>query len=159
MLEYLSKKDSLWRQIAFNICKCKDTADELTNTMYLRMYDYKVPEDKLTEGYVGLTLYNLFISKCKEKKNVSIDTFYYLEDKTTDTTFSDEDLAMLEKANKLDWWKRELIIHSYDKSLREIEKEFNINYMFVYRHTKESIKTLVGEDYKPKDKKNGKKSA
>ena len=159
MLEHLSKKDSLWRQIAFNICKCRDTADELTNTMYLRMYDYKVPEEKLTEGYVGLTLYNLFLKKCKEKKNVSIESFYYLEDQTTDTTFSDEDLSILEKANELEWWKRQLIIQSYDKNPRQVGREFNINYNYVYRHTIKAKEFILGEDYKPKDKKNGKKSA
>jgi len=159
VLEYLSKKDSLWRQIAYNICKCKDTADELTNNMYLKLYDYNVPIEKLTEGYVGLTLYNLFIDKCKQKKNLSIDTFYYLEDQTTDTTFSDEDLEILAKANELKWWKKQLIIESYDKTLRQIEKEFNINYMYVYRHTIKARQYILGEDYKPKQKRNGKKSA
>jgi hypothetical protein len=123
------------------------------------MYDYNVPIEKLTEGYVGLTIYNLFLSKCKEKKNISIDTFYYLEDYTTDTTFSDEDLEILAKANELEWWKKQLIIHSYDKNPRQIEREFNINYMYVYRHTIQARKYILGEDYKPKDKKNGKKSA
>lgn len=157
MLDYLSKNDKLWRQIAYNICKCKCTADELTNTMYLRLYDYKVPKEKLTEGYVGLTIYNLFLSKCKEKKNISLDSLHYLEDKTTDTTFSDEDLEILKKANKLAWWKKQLIMHSYDKTPRQVEKEFNINYMFVYRHTIKAKQFILGEDYKPKRNRNGKK--
>jgi hypothetical protein len=159
MLEQLSKKDTLWRQIAFNICKCRDTADELTNTMYLKLYDYGTPVEKLTDGYVGLTLYNLFIDKCKQKKNASIDNFYYLEDKVTDTTFSDEDLEILSKANELSWWKRQLIIESYDKNPRQIEREFNINYNYVYRHTIKARQYILGEDYKPKKKNNGKESA
>ena len=155
MLDYLSKKDKKWREIAFNICKCKDLADELTNRMYLRIYDYKVPIEKLTEGYVGLTIYNLFIDHCKKTKDISIELFHYLPDTTTTQTYSDEDLNLLKKAQELKWWERQLLVESYDKSLRQIEKQFNINYQFVRRHTQDARKRILGDKYKPKS--NGKK--
>lgn len=153
MLEKLALKDNKWRQIAFNICKNKDLANEITNIMYLRIYDYKVDESKLTDGYIGLTLYNIFLDKCKEKKDVSIESFYYLPDETTNITYSDEDLNLLKKANDLKWWERQLLVESYDKSLRQIEKEFNINYQFVRRHTQQAREKILGS----KNKHNGKK--
>jgi len=155
MLELLSKKDKKWRQIAFNICKCKDLADELTNLMYLRIYNYNVDIEKLTENYVGWVIYNLFRDHCKKQPHISIDKFYDIVDEQVDTTFTDEDLDILAKAKELKWWEQQLLVHSYDKSLRQIEKEFNINYQFVRRHTNKAKKFILGENYK----KDGKKTA
>ena len=155
MLEHLAKKDQLWRQTDFNICKCKDLADELTNLMYLRIYNYNTPIDKLTENYVCWVIYNLFRDHCKKKPHISLDKFYDIADEEVTDTFSDEDLEILSKAKELKWWEQQLLVHSYDKSLRQIEKEFNINYQFVRRHTNKAKKFILGENYK----KDGKRTA
>jgi hypothetical protein len=163
MLEHLAKKDKLWRQTAFNICKCKDLADELTNLMYLRIYNYNVPIDKLTENYVGFVIYNLFRDHCKRIKDLSLDWVYdnggdawSTEDYSTlintitveePTGFDDDDSTILTKAGELKWWEQQLLSHSYDKSLRQIEKEFNINYKFVYNNTNRCRRIILGEDY------------
>ncbi len=158
MLEELAKKDKRWREVAINICKCKDLADEIVNQMYLRIYDLNPDKEKLSEWYIITTLRNLFLSHCKQVKHISIETLYYLPDEQTDSTFSDEELELLLIANnKLKWWEKQLLIESWDKSLRQIEKDFNINYQFVRRHTKEARNKVL--DYKPKQNKNGKRSA
>ena len=160
MLEELAKKDSKWREIALKICKSKDLADEIVNRMYLRLYDRNPDKDKLTDYYVVATIRNLFIDHCKERKHVSIESLYYLEDEQTDKTFNDEELSLIVKASKdLKWWQQQLLVESYDKSLRQIQKEFNINYQFVRRHTEKSRKIVLGKDYKPKKSKNGKRTA
>lgn len=156
MLEELAKKDKRWREIALNICKCKDLADEIVNQMYLRIYDKNPDKDKLTEWYIITTLRNLFIDYCKQKKHQSIETLYYLPDNQTDKTFCDEEIELLLIANdKLKWWEKQLLIESYDKSLRQIQKDFNINYQFVSRHTKKARNIVIEH----KLKKNGKRSA
>ncbi len=149
MLEHLSKKDKLWRQRALSICKCKDLADEIVNRTYLRIYNYNIPIEKLTDAYVYSAIYNTYILYCKEPKHISIDKFYDIKDQTESSEFSDEDLEILNKANELEWWQKQLLIESYDKSLRQIEKEFNINYVFVQRHTTKAQKQILGEDYRP----------
>lgn len=149
MLEHLAKKDELWRQTAFNICKCKDLADEIVNRMYIRIYDYNIPKEKLTDSYVTSSIYNTFILYCKEPKHITIDKFYDISDETTDRTFTDEEVdTLLKAAHDLKWWERQLLVHSYDKSLREIEKEFNINYKFVYDNTNRCRRLILGDDYK-----------
>jgi hypothetical protein len=142
--------------------------------MYLRIYNYNVEPEKLTENYVGWVIYNLFRDHCKKIKDLSFDYVYSTEriddnDKqgTLENTilvepplendFDDKDLRILNMANKLKWWEQQLLIHSYDKSLRQIEREFNINYQFVRRHTNKAKKKILGEDYK--EKKNGKRTA
>jgi len=153
MLEELAKKDKKWREIALKICKGKDLADEIVNRMYLRLYDRNPDKDKLTDYYVIATIRNLFIDHCKERKHVSIESLYYLPDEQTDKTFSDEELEIILIANdKLKWWEKQLLIESYDKSLRQIEKEFNINYQFVNRHNKKSITTVSQYKLKKNDK-------
>jgi hypothetical protein len=47
----LSKKDKLWRSIAFNICKDKSLADELTQQMYLKVYETSLKRDIETNDY------------------------------------------------------------------------------------------------------------
>jgi DNA-directed RNA polymerase specialized sigma24 family protein len=149
MLEKLSKKDKQWRQAAFNICKCKDLADEIVNRTYMRLYDYAVEEEKLTDSYVIACIYNTYILYCKEPKHISIENFYDISEETTDSTFTDEEINILFKTETdLKWWQRELLIHSYDKSLREIETKFNINYKFVYDESNRVRKIILGEDYK-----------
>lgn len=188
MLAFLSKKDSLWRSKALKICKCKDLADELTNLMYLRIYNYNTPIEKLTENYVGWVIYNLFRDHCKKKhdtrldyrftpdtRNLMIDGVEFdkyiseasilAHEEDTSYDFDDKDLEIINKANELKWWQKQLLVESYDKSFRQIEKEFNINYVFVQRHTTKAKKHILGEDYKPyqnkrlKNKNNGKRSA
>ena len=148
MLEKLSKKDKLWRQIAFNICKCKDLADELTSLMYLRIYNYDIPEEKQTESYIGFVIYNLFRDHCKKQPHISIDEFYDITDETPVDSFTDYDLSILEKANELRWWERQLLILSYDKSSHQIQREYHINYQYTLRHVDKAKKQVLGEDYK-----------
>ena len=150
MLEELSKKDKLWRNVAFKICRCKDTSNELVQSMYLKVYEKNLPIEKLTESYVICILFNLYKDHLKQRTNVNIDDlFIEIADEESEYYFNDEDIAILEKANDLKWWQKQLLVESYDKSLRQIEKEFNINYVFVQRHTTKAKKYILGEDYKP----------
>ncbi len=160
MLEELAKKDKRWREVALNICKCKDLADEIVNQMYLRIYDKNPDKEKLTEWYIITTLRNLFLDHCKQRKYISIETLYHLPDEQTDKTFSDEEISLIVKASKkLKWWQQQLLIESYDKSLRQVQQEFNINYQFVRRENKKSRRIVLDNDYKPKKSKNDKRIA
>ena len=148
MLEELSKKDKLWREIAFNICKNKDLADELTNLMYLRIYNYKIPEDKQTESYIGFVIYNLFRDHCKKQPHISIDDFYDITEEVLVHGFTDYDMSILEKANELKWWERQLLILSYDKSSHQIQREYHINYQYTLRHVDKAKRKVLGDNYK-----------
>ncbi len=139
MIEELAKKDAKWREIAFNICKCKMLADDLVQDMYLKLANKK----KINDYYVAVTLKNLFIDHVRKQKNISIDNFYYLEDKTSNFEPTDEQQLVLNEFDKLDWVQKELLLERIDKSLRQIEKEFNINYGYTYRQTTEAKKKIL----------------
>lgn len=134
MLEVLAKKDSLWRKIAFTICKDKYLADDLVQDMYLKLADNK---KQINDFYVIITIRNLFIDYCRESKR-----FTELSENNGITFdkegLTDDEQQIIDIANKLDFWKLELLDMSQEHSLRDLEERYNINYGFIYRTIKES---------------------
>jgi len=143
MIEQLCKKDKFWRIVAYRICKDKFKADDIVQDMYLRLYDCK---KEINDFYVIITMKNIFLGNIKkESLLVPIDRY----DFSNENTFEIDD-AESELMKSLLWWEKELLEISHDKSLREIQKEYNINYQFVNRIIQRARKKLWEE----KDKQN-----
>lgn len=134
MLEVLAKKDALWRKIAFTICKDKYLADDLVQDMYLKLADNK---KQINDFYVIITIRNLFIDHCRESKRF-IDLTESNGITFDNEGLNDEEQHIINIANKLDFWKLELLDMSQEHSLRDLEERYNINYGFIYRTIKES---------------------
>lgn len=129
MLEELSKKDNKWRAIAFNICKDKDLADELTQEMYLKLYECK---KQINDFYVIIVLRNLFLDVCRKKKiTFSIDEINV----STIETFELDDFQykILKATEKLRFEELELLDMSGEHSLRELQDRYKINYQTINR--------------------------
>ena len=143
MLDELSKKDKLWRQIAWYICRDRSLADDLVQEMYLRFH--RNPRETITDFYVTLILKSLFSNYIRDRKEeMSINNLYYLECKNRVFEPSDEEQAILDKFDKLDWRQQELIAESYDRSLRDIEKIYPlINYGYAHRQIKEAREIIL----------------
>ena len=130
MIEELSKKDALWRKVALNICKDKQLADDLVQDMYIKLYDCK---KQINDFYVVIVLRNLFLDTIKQKnkrKQVDIDSFYNLEANVSSFEMDDEETKIV---NEMYWLAKGYFELSYDMSLREMAKELNTNYMYIYR--------------------------
>ena len=130
MIEELSKKDALWRKVALNICKDKQLADDLVQDMYLKLYDCK---KQINDFYVVIVLRNLFLDTIKQKnkrKQVDIDSFYDMEASVSTFEMDDEETKIV---NEMYWLAKGYFELSYDMSLREMAKELNTNYMYIYR--------------------------
>ena len=132
MLNELAKKDTYWRQAAVNICKDKYLADDLVNDMYLKLANI---EKEINDFYVVIVIRNLFLDHIKQNKTVGLE--YYKE--PINETFEIDD-NQKELIDSLKWWEKELIEMSYDKSLRQIGKELNINYAFIFKVIKKARK-------------------
>ena len=145
MLEELAKKDSLWRTIAFNICKDRMLADDIVQEMYLRFN--RNPKEYATDGYVAFVISSVYLNYLKKLNDISLSEFYYLEchDKPFEPT--DKQQEILDKLEDIEWWKLELIDESYDRSYREIAKVLNVNYGFIYRSITNATKEILGDDY------------
>jgi RNA polymerase sigma factor (sigma-70 family) len=147
MLEELAKKDTYWRKIAFNICKDRYLADDLVNEMYLKLHDCK---KQINDFFVIIVIRNIFLDLKRKKGTLHLYDFYNLESDVNEFEVDDIDKIILDAYNELTFSERELILLANEMSLRDIEKEFNINYGFVYRKVKFAKEKI-------KDKTNGRK--
>jgi DNA-directed RNA polymerase specialized sigma24 family protein len=127
MLDELVKKDAYWRRIAFNICKNKYLADDIVQDMYVRLHNI---DKKINDWFVVITMRNIFIDHIREEKHTTELPLYCLEDENNEYDLCDRELDLIDS---LKWWEKELIEMSYDNSLRQIEKQLNIDHSFIYR--------------------------
>ena len=151
MLNELSKQNKKWQQIALKICKCKHLSKDVVQMMYLKLM--KVNKDKFmsyAEGqrnfFVTNAMWHIFLDIKKKKKDVRLEELHYIQDQTNIFEPNDEQQLVLDEFDKLDWVRKELLLERIDKSLRQIEREFNINYGYAYRETtkaKEQIRNNV----------------
>jgi len=132
ILEELSKKDKLWRSIAFNICKDKSLSDELTQQMYIKVYEVSLKRNIDTNDYyIAKILLNLFIDYIKENKKFVTNTeVISLISNDESFTMDDEQLNII---NDLSFIEKELILLNENLSYHEIQRKYNINYQFVRR--------------------------
>ena len=133
MLKHLAKKDKYWREMALKICKDKMLADDLVNDMYLKLYEVK---KQISDFYVIITIRNLYYDYLRDKKKtVSINNFY---DITQDDRSFELDDYQLELLDRLNWVEKGYLEMSFDLSLRQIQKELNTNYGYIYRTIKKA---------------------
>lgn len=126
MLEQLSKRDEHWRKIAFSICKNKQLADDLTNDMYIYFSDKNI---EVTDWYVYRKIKNLYLNHLRDKKEycfIESDISIFIElygNANNDVT---EQRKIINNAlNELDYYDRELLLHTSERSLRDNEKYLN----------------------------------
>ena len=140
MLEELCKKDTKWREIAFKICKDRMLADDIVQDMYLKLSNNT---KQINDFYVIILMRNLFLDHIKkEKLKISIESLYHLEHKDNTFEIDDEQKKLIEN---LYWVAKDYFIMSFDMSLRQMAKELNTNYGFIYRTMKKEKDKLWQE--------------
>jgi DNA-directed RNA polymerase specialized sigma24 family protein len=146
MLKELSKKDKLWREVAFRITNDKDSADELVQEMYIKMANSTLDITKLNDNYFKISLVNLFKdSKKGIYKTVSIDDHSKpIVTKEDNFSYSDRDYFMIKKLSADD---KKLLLLSYEKSVRHIAEDFKCSYVTIYRRLIKIRKRLLKDGY------------
>jgi len=147
VLEELCKHDEFFRSVAINISKDKALADDLVQEMYLLIHECN--NIKNPKYYAIQIIKNLFLKECKRTKAISIEDIN--QDFKDDVDYfspDDSEQEIIDKAKRLSYPKKDLLIESYDKSLRQIQSEFKIGYMSTNRELKKARKEILGEDYK-----------
>lgn len=147
MLEELSKRNKVWLEFSYNICKDYDLANDLVQEMYLYFHDKNIEVNK---SYVYRKIYHLFLDHCRKQSRLNIipiDSLFYLQD--TDNTFEPNDIEyeILQRYEELNWLEKELIQehHVNEKSLRQIQKEYPmIDHCYAFRVIKNAKNKLNG---------------
>ena len=125
LLEELSKKDFLWREVAFRITNNKDSADELVQKMYIRMVDYNIDIKKINDNFIKVVLYNLHKTKKKKvNRTISLEGFkkFHLVTKTESSGYNDREIEVLQQLDKLSDAEKKLIQLNYDLPINQIAK-------------------------------------
>lgn len=167
MLEKLSLKDSLWRAMAIRITNDKTEADELVQCMYLRILDYNVSQDKITDVFVSVVLSNLFKdSKRKSKYNDTfcysfnegskdssedisnlINYFHKLTNTQPQSEYNDNDIDILNSINLLPNKDKNLLELNYSYSIRKVAEIQGMTYITVYRELIRIRKCVLGDRF------------
>jgi len=128
MLEELAKKDKQWRRIAFNICKDKMLADDLTNDMYLKLY--KVDKE-INDFYVIVTIKNLFLQHIRNDKALlklnDVENYILSAD-----PFEPDDYQA-EILKEVHWLAKGYLELLHDNSLRQVSKQLKTDVNFIHR--------------------------
>lgn len=174
MLELLAKKHELWVKMVLGMGTSKDVAEDIVQSMYLRIDKYvkddkkiMYSDDEVNRFFIYVTLKNMFISYKKSKY-----LFYEIredEHQVDNLTSSDcnEDMenAFIRLIDKID--KEMKTWHRYDRvlsdqyfrteySLRDISKGTGISLSSIFntmRNNKKILKQKFSEDWE--DFKNG----
>lgn len=143
MLTTLAKKDKVWRKLAYNLTKNKQQADDLVQDMYLKLAN---ETKQLNDYYVYLTIKHLFYHSKRGINTISIEDIQHLQ--IDETTITEERIFIDKQLNKLPLFKREILLLTHEKSLRDCEKEVGISYgVFNYHKNKilPEFKNIVDE--------------
>jgi RNA polymerase sigma factor (sigma-70 family) len=126
MLEQLAKRDKDWRKMAYQICGCKTTADDLVQDMYLKFANY---DKELNDYYIFFALRSLFLDSIKKRKleivsseieNLSIKE----DDYCRETDFLKE--LILKEVDSLPYFERETLKVTQEISQRELSRQTDI---------------------------------
>lgn len=152
MLEELAKKNKKWLNMAFNLCGCEDYSKDLVQEMYVKVYDIhqKNPDTKIKDVYIWVVMYNTLKDKYKhEQKNQKVSLEFALNVAIKDkiVEFDDIETMYLNRAKEFRYLDRGLLLESYDKGLRVIQDEFDINYGFIHKTLSKTRKLILRDDY------------
>ena len=140
MLEKLSLKHDLWLKMAYGICKDKYLADDIVSEMYIKLSNYS---KELNDFYIYVTLKSCFINWIREDKK--IETTELIDN----IIINEEDVEIIYKVpDCLTWSEKQILILRYDKSLRDIEKQYKLSHMTVSRIEQKALNKVWAEKRK-----------
>lgn len=141
MIKFLPDNDKLWKKYALSICKDKDTANELVQEMYLKLFDKK----QLNKSYVYMTLLTLFYDLKNKKKDVYLNDLELFEISEETQCFESEEIlrAILQK---IPFEARECFIENQNSSYRELSIKYGLNYQYIRRLAEKAKQILKNNE-------------
>tara|TARA_R110001592_G_scaffold185078_1_gene429024 strand:- start:689 stop:1213 length:525 start_codon:yes stop_codon:yes gene_type:complete len=155
LINKLTKDDAKWRNVAYKICGDYDVAQDLVQEMYLKFSkDTYNDYTDVTDYLAALVIRNEYMRGMKknytsagDNKEVRLPEGFDIADEVSEFEVEDEHLGYIERFNELPMRQQELILESYDYSIREIADRFNINFMYVQRQIHKGLKYVLGNEY------------
>jgi RNA polymerase sigma factor (sigma-70 family) len=144
VIEQLAQDDENWRRIAFKICNDKSLADDIVNDMYLTMHDKcKRKYSEISISYVWSVMRNIYLKHIKlNKKTISLEEFHNIEDLRIDNDVLEDRIIINDALNELSLWDREVLLHTSERSLRELSKATGISVSVLHYGKHNALKKL-----------------
>jgi len=135
MLDELSKNNEQWLKIAYQLCKDKDTAKDLVQDMYLKLYQL---EKEISVGYIYFTIKSIWLNQIK--KNKEIPTEEIISQEQSEYDFYNDAQTQIkidlinEKIQNSDIVQKTIVKHSFEKGLREFNRKSKIPILTIQRY-------------------------
>lgn len=139
ILELLSKRHDEWIRMAMSFGANRDSAQDLVQDMYLRMYKYvenperiMYNEDEVNTYFVFVVLRNLFISS---QKSMSFDELEDIDGEIEEPNYDYENAynrlldELWEEVESWHWYDTKLfkLYHNTDMTIKKISEETKIS--------------------------------
>jgi RNA polymerase sigma factor (sigma-70 family) len=139
ILEILSKKHNEWLRMAMSFGADRDTAQDLVQDMYLRMYKYvenperiMYNEDEVNTYFVFVVLRNLYVSS---KKGMTFTELEELDGEMDEPNYEMETAhnnlidQMWDEVEEWHWYDSKLfkLYHNTDMTIKKISEETKIS--------------------------------
>jgi len=139
ILELLAKRNDEWIRMAMSFGADRDSAKDLVQDMYLRMYKYvenperiMYNEDEVNTYFVFVVLRNLFISS---KKSMSFDQLEDIDGEMEEPNYDYENAynrlldELWEEVESWHWYDTKLfkLYHNTDMTIKKISEETKIS--------------------------------
>ena len=139
ILELLSKRHDEWIRMAMSFGADRDSAQDLVQDMYLRMYKYvenperiMYNEDEVNTYFVFVVLRNLFISS---QKSMSFDELEDIDGEMEEPNYDYENAynrlldELWEEVESWHWYDTKLfkLYHNTDMTIKRISEETKIS--------------------------------
>lgn len=131
MLDLLAKNNNLWLKMAFDICKDRDTAKDMVQDMYIKLY--KVDKE-INNSYVYFTLKSLFNDSKKQKT---------IKNRIDCVDFNDFDFNLI--AEILDWDQLYTINDFYDRLNIEFNNLRSHEQIIIHHSTDDGLRKFSRE--------------
>lgn len=133
-LKELAKNDLKWREMAYNICKDKDLANEIVQEMYLKLLNY---EKIVSDGYMFVTLRSLFYDTFrKSKREILIDEFTRFIIQDEEPYIEEPQPNYKELTENLTWYEKTTFELSTLVGQRELSRQTGIHLQTIHRINK-----------------------
>lgn len=153
MLQKLAENHKKWVAIAYNMCKCKETANDIVQDMYMKMYDINKDVD---DGYIYFVIRSIFIEQKRKQKEFAYDNekIEYISNQIqlkiikTNNTYEDLKKECYDNAyKKLEKHEKVIVHFSSTMGLRQFSRDSGLSIALLQK-TKRKLKTLIWEETK-----------
>ena len=147
MLEELSKRDKVFRAMAYSICGSRSLSDDLVQDMYLKIYEAhkRRPDLKVTDFYIYQTMKSIFIDIKRKQREYPTDDFSLLDNSDCDRL--EQRKQLIELLSVLTIPERECLIITFEMSLRKAADELGIvSYSWVRNYKNKAFEKLLKEN-------------